>query len=59
MRARAAWLRMQKEVLRLEGATAIEGERSVLCVAAEYAGGSRIAAGEKTSSEEGRERRAA
>ena len=40
---------MQKEVVRLQGATEIEGERSVLCVDAEYAGGSRIAAGEKTS----------
>ena len=49
VRARAAWLRMQKEVERLQGATEIEGERSVLCVDAEYAGGSRIAAGEKTS----------
>ena len=49
VRARAAWLRMQKEVERLQGATEIDGERSVLCVDAEYAGGSRIAAGEKTS----------
>ena len=30
VRARAAWLRMQKEVERLQGATEIEGERSVL-----------------------------